>query len=162
MKTQNAPGWYVLLLLALFSLNSCKKHKPEVNPDGTPAFVDKNWLAVSSTVSPKIDLNGDGVPDEDLYTPLPDCEKDDKIIFQRDGKYMLDNGAKRCNANDPAQEQLGTWTYTAANKTILIKGTEGDEQHWVVQESTATRLKMQNTTAIEGTNYTITVVLKAD
>lgn len=127
-----------------------------------PAFVDKNWVGVSSIVSPKIDLNGDGVPDEDLYSPLPDCEKDDKISFQRDGKYMLDNAAKRCNANDHAQEQLGTWTFTATNKTILLKDSDGDEQHWVVQEITVTRLKMQNTTTMEGTNYMFTVVLKAE
>ncbi|GHB75436.1 lipocalin family protein [Persicitalea jodogahamensis] len=162
MKKQTAQGWHVLLVLALFYLNSCKTEKPGVNPDGKPVFVDKKWLAVSSTVSPKIDLNGDGIPDEDLYAPLPDCEKDDKISFRGDGKYVLDNGGKRCDAIDPAEEQLGTWTYTSDNKTLLIKDSEGEEQHWVVQESTATRLKMQNTTAIEGTNYTITVVLKAD
>lgn len=153
---------YTLLLGAVLATNACKTKKEEVKPqDEVPTFVDKKWATVSSTVSPKIDVNGDGVPDEDLFGPVPECEKDDMIILQREGKYMLDNGAKQCDPKDPAQEQLGTWSYTAANKTILIKDSDGSEQHWLVQESSATRLKMQNTTAIEGINYTLTVVLKA-
>ena len=153
---------YALLLAAVLATNACKTEKTEVRPDdGVPAFVDKKWATVSSTVTPKIDINGDGVPDEDLFGPVPECEKDDMIILQREGKYELDHGARQCDPKDPAQEQLGTWSYTAANKTILIKDSDGGEQHWLVQESTATRLKMQNTTAIEGTNYTLTVVLKA-
>lgn len=151
-----------LLLAAVLTINACKTDNTEVKPDeGVPTFADKKWATVSSTVSPKIDINGDGVPDEDLFGPVPDCEKDDMIIFERAGKYVLDNGARQCDPKDPAQEPLGTWTYTTTNKTILIKDSDGSEQHWLVQESTATRLKMQNTTAIEGTNYTLTVVLKA-
>ena len=161
MKTKNARVGY-MLLLAILSLGSCKKDKSEVDPDGTPVFVDKKWATVSSTVSPKIDIDGDGTPDEDLFAPVPECEKDDMILMQRDGKYFLDNGAKKCSATDPDSEQLGTWKYTAATKTILISDTEGNEQHWLVLESTNTRLKMQNTTAIQVPNYTLTVLMKAN
>ncbi|MPR36133.1 hypothetical protein [Salmonirosea aquatica] len=163
MKKLRSGSLGALLFVSLLTLNACKTDKSEVKPDdGVPVFVDKKWATVSSTVSPKIDLDGDGTPDEDLFAPVPDCEKDDMILMQRDGKYFLDNGEKKCNATDPASEQLGTWKYTAATKTILISDTEGNEQHWLVLESTATRLKMQNTTAIQDTNYTLTVVMKAN
>lgn len=84
-------------------------------------FADKFWKLESSVVSPAIDLNMDGKADSDIRIMLEDCEKDDAEMYKTGGTVMKDEGANKCDEEEEAIFESGTWKYNAGTKQLTIK-----------------------------------------
>ncbi len=146
-------------------LASCKKDdENNVKPDGgtKTSFSDKKWQPVSLIIDPALDIDGDGKPDKDLMQFMPACQKDDIVVFQKDGKVMNDNGSNRCEANEAKTEQTGTWTYDEAAKTIKIKTSDNpsEVESWQIVESTSTTLKVRYDFQEEGQTFKATLAMQ--
>ncbi len=88
----------VLFVISALCLNSCKKGIDGLS-DKSKIIVGKNWKMTAYTI--------DGV---DSYTTLyPPCERDNLHLFTADGKFKVDEGATKCDANDPQVAETGNW-----------------------------------------------------
>ncbi len=151
----------------LAALTACKNdnNDPTPNPGNGPTFVGKKWGIQAMTISPKVDLDGDGTLDENLLVLMPDCSKDDLVIFQSDKKVTNENGSARCDDDEPATEQTGTWEYQQAGNTLRVTDTEdGTAQDWKILESSGSTFKVQYTIdelTTAGQTYKATMTMKA-
>jgi hypothetical protein len=155
IKTTKTMNRFTTLMLALtatitLTTTACKKGDDSTQPtpvDNTPAFVGKNLMMTSFQINPAIDLNGDGTLDNDLMIFLEDCDKDNTIIFEKNGKLSGSNGALVCTNgdDDPSAVEPSHWTYNAQTKTLkIIKDSDAtDVSEWKVVEASASGLKVE-------------------
>lgn len=109
----------ILFLFAAASiLSSCSKDDDNNTGGGgttpvtnTSKLCNKDWKIVS--------IVSGGV---DLTSFLPACQLDNLTRFLTDGTLNNDEGATKCDPNDP-QTTPGTWAW-AANETKLIVDTD--------------------------------------
>lgn len=83
-------------------------------------FGNKRWVVVSSTISPALDVNGDGKPDSDLMILTQACEKDDSEQYSEDGTIITFRGKLKCEEDEEDEEETGTWSYDAKTKTLTV------------------------------------------
>lgn len=146
---------FTTLMLAVaaavtLTTSSCKKGDEAVQPtpvDNTPAFVGKNLVMTSFQLNPAIDMDGDGKVDSDLMVFLRDCDKDNTIVFEKNGKLSGGNGQLSCSDDDadPSAVKPSHWTYNAQTKTIqIVKDDDpSDASEWKVVDASASGLKVE-------------------
>ncbi|MFZ9942645.1 MAG: hypothetical protein ACO3O0_03465 [Bacteroidia bacterium] len=134
-----------LLLLASFTLinlSSCSKDDDDNNGGGggtpspttnTTKLCNKNWKIVGLTV--------DGT---DLLPLIPGCQLDNLFKFITDGSLVYDEGATKCDPNDP-QTTSGTWSW-ASNETKLV--IDGDTSDVVTNSGTVLKLSVDDGTSL--------------
>lgn len=138
--------------IALFSLlaittSACKDDdKKDVTPEPVKiTFTDKKWKTETWDLVKPLDLDEDGDKETDLMQLLIECDFDDFIVFQKDGKFITNTGNKRCNAKEDQESYTANWTYDEAARVIKMKsvpsGLEKDD--WEVLELTETTLKVR-------------------
>ncbi|MGV3598032.1 MAG: hypothetical protein ACO1PI_09195 [Bacteroidota bacterium] len=114
-----------LMLVAVAALaltaTSCKKDVEEsVKPTPTPTptatktqlLTAKSWKR-TSMVSRNIEL----------FTFMPDCEKDNVMSFKSNLTYISDEGASKCTPTAP-QTENGSWKFINAEAAMLIDNTD--------------------------------------
>lgn len=115
----------VTLLLTGFlivsTLVSCKKDNDE--PKSRPALLtERPWTLASVGV----DINNDNKAD--LPFPLDDCNNDDTFTFRNDGTGTVDQGANKCDPDDPQSEEFD-WSLnndetvmSVSSSTLFLNG----------------------------------------
>lgn len=93
----------------------------------------------------------------DYYAQMQDCEKDDLICFDTPNIYKEDEGAAKCNTNDP-QTETDTWSWNAT-ETIISVTMDSETTSYNVITNDGTTLKVSYTENIQGTNYVMTATL---
>lgn len=96
--------------LVVSTLVSCKKDNDE--PESRPALLTERPWTLSQM---GIDINNDNKIDQ-AY-PLDDCNFDDTFLFRADGTGTADQGADKCEEEDPQSEEFN-WVLTD-NETVL-------------------------------------------
>jgi hypothetical protein len=163
MKTNLSLYAFGMLVLGTLLFSACKKDHDPINPaDDKLIFVDKQWQLTAFILDPPVDLDGDNKPDSDLMPYLPDCSKDDILVFKADGK-MGGNPGERCEDESSTGGINGTWSYNKDTKTLTITGNESatDVDEWKVVEMSATTLKAKVEVTEEGTTLTAYLLFKA-
>ncbi|HMQ47648.1 MAG TPA: DUF5004 domain-containing protein [Saprospiraceae bacterium] len=144
-----------MTLICLLLVNSCKKEKDTL--DKTQLLTNGSWKLTTMTVEPAIDWFG--TPVTNVYLQLPTCVKDDLTIFKSNGIINYDEGASKCNPNDP-QTTTGTWTFNT-DQTILSITTNGSStESWDISELTDTRFEAEYPVIEEGVTYSFFVVFE--
>lgn len=156
----------VVVATLMLAASACKKETETVQPDSsTPAFVGKNLMMTSFRVSPSVDLDGDGKVDDDLLSFLKPCERDNTILFEKNGKMSGGNGTLSCNGAeiDPSAAKPGTWTYNEQTKTIRIvkDNNPADVAEWKVVEASADGLKVEVSVNETTRSYKTTMTWKS-
>ncbi|MVM41966.1 hypothetical protein GO730_37080 [Spirosoma sp. HMF3257] len=160
----------LLAAIATLSLvtSSCKKGDDGVQPannSSTPAFVGKNLIMTSFQVDPAIDLDGDGKLDTDLTVFLRACDKDNTIVFEKNGTLSGSNGQLSCSddESDPSAIKPSHWTYNEQTKIIHItKDSDAtDMSDWKVMEASANGLKVELSVNEPGQSYKTIMTWKA-
>ena len=88
-----------VLMTALTLLTTSCKKDDDVAPDKTKILTSGSWQLSAMTVDPAIDWFG--TPVTNVYSQLPACVKDDLAIFKTNGNVNYDEGASKCDPNDP-------------------------------------------------------------
>ena len=102
-------------------MSSCSKDEDspeEVAKTTTEYLTAGNWKTTAMTISPG--LNFGGVEITDFYAQFEACEKDDLTKFNTDGTITDDEGATKCDPNDPQTTNDGTWVLSADNSSVTI------------------------------------------
>lgn len=114
--------WSIIVIVILISFSSCKKDSDtpvEDTTTPTELLTAGNWLTTAITINPGVDI-GNGVILTDLFSQLDACEKDDLLIFNTNGTVTADEGAVKCDANDPQSVNDGTWTISSDYQTLTL------------------------------------------
>ena len=143
----------LLPLMVVLAMASCKKDDPSTtqlltDPDG--------WILVAMTVDPPIVDPITGTSITDFYAQMDACDKDDITIFQDNGTYITDEGATKCDPNDP-QTQTGTWVLSADEKTITVDG-----ESWTIESlsKSSMRVTFPFNEPYTGITYTMSATLE--
>lgn len=82
-------------------------------------FVGK-WVFSGMTSEEAVDLTEDGVdnPSTEIYSYLPDCQKDVEYFFNSDRSYTVRQEYNAANCTNKLSIE-GTWMYTNGNLTFV-------------------------------------------
>ncbi|HMQ63863.1 MAG TPA: DUF5004 domain-containing protein [Flavilitoribacter sp.] len=153
MKTISMKILAVLVTALTLLTTSCKKDD-DIAPDKTKILTSGSWQLTAMTVDPAIDWFG--TPVTNVYSQLPACVKDDLAIFKANGTVNYDEGASKCNPNDP-QTTTGTWTFNT-DQTVLSITQDGETESWNVSDLGGSSFKANYQVVQEGITYTFSVV----
>lgn len=139
--------YITLFSLLAIAASACKDDNPkDVTPEPVKiTFTDKKWKTETWDLVKPLDLDEDGDKETDLMQLLIECDFDDFIVFQKDGKFVTNTGNKRCNAAEEQESYSANWAYDETARIIKMKsvpsGLEKDD--WEVLELTETTLKVR-------------------
>ncbi len=133
MKSLKLSGIVLASMLVIFS--ACKKDKDDPQPSKTQMLTAKNWKLTSVT------MNG-----ADQYGSIPACTKDDLAKYNTDNTVTYDEGATKCDPDDP-QTETAVWAFDN-NETQLIE----DGQTYDIKELSSNTLKLSMTEDFMGQN----------
>lgn len=124
--------------LALTTLFSCKKDdETKTNKD---YLTSHTWTPSSYAMS---------VEGTNIDTPAEDCEKDDKLSFSADMKYIFNPGDVICE--DDEVIETGTYTLSSDQKTITFDG-----EVWTITSISDSQLVLSM--SMEGMTMKMTLV----
>ena len=121
-----------LIISALLLVFSCKDK--DNNPDpgnqsktNTERLTDSSWILTSAVFVPPLIISiGPAIDTFYNLFEIPlyeDCNRDNRIKFNKDFTMTLDNGAKRCGT-EPQTANDGIWKFLNNEKTIQITNSE--------------------------------------
>ncbi|MEZ4950947.1 MAG: hypothetical protein R2879_20585 [Saprospiraceae bacterium] len=138
----------LLVLATAFATTSCNKDE---DPKTNAELILGSWKVTAASVSPEIPIVG-----TDVYSYLyEECDKDDISIFEDNGVLKIDEGASKCNANDP-QTVTGTYLFNPTQTVITINDGSGPESFNVVELGESV-MRISYSENVAGTDYTYTV-----
>jgi hypothetical protein len=143
----------LLLIASLFLVTfSCKKD--DAPPSKKDLLSGKNWVLVSQTVSPGINFNGTLITD--LYAQMDDCSKDDISKFNSNGTYTFEEGATKCDVNDPQVFDSGTWVFNSDETILVLTSPSSGTVNAEIVELTSSKCVITQEETLDGIVYTIT------
>lgn len=122
-------------------------------------LVDKNWKLTAKTVSPARAPSIAAEPVTNWYGQLQNCETDNLKKYLQDNSVTYDEGATKCDSNDP-QTEKGSWLYNT-NRTIITETHDDGITDYKIVSVTDSQLKVTYTEDIFGTTYTYTETYNA-
>lgn len=131
---------------------SCKKKKDEPAAQVSKMLIGTKWKVSAQTVSPAVDLNGDGQADTDVFALQPACSKDDYLVFSEGGSFQFYEGAVKCTEEN---HTAGTWVLFNNDKSIRITDEDGTFEAQILSISAGT-LSYKFNEEINGQTVTIT------
>jgi hypothetical protein len=155
-----------LVAILAVTLSAFTKETTPIKPGKSAfAYAAKSLVMTSFQMEPAIDLDGDGKIDQDLMAFLRPCERDNAIIFEKNGKISSNNGQLSCTEGqaDASTINAGSWSYDDATKTIrIVKGTnKADVLEWKVVEATPEGMKVEVPKTEGGKSYRAIITWKA-
>lgn len=126
----------LLASILILAASSCKKDDEEKT--NTDKLTGKNFVMSGWTIDPPVTIQGTSFAD--LWSFLPECTKDDFMVFNADGTVTFDEGATKCDPGDPQTDQ-GTWTYVD-NETKISVTADGETDVMEIVELTDSTLKV--------------------
>lgn len=152
----------MLTIALLIVLSSCKKDDAAKTPKDflTAGY----WKVTGMEFNPGIDIGG-GVVITDVFDLIvPACVKDDLLKFNTNGTLTEDEGATKCDPDDPQTITDGTWTLSDDGKTLTITYPNGQPEVATVTTLNETTLKISTSLTIDlGTGeitYTATITME--
>lgn len=150
------------IIAAMVFASSCKDDAtPEPTPKAktkTELLTSSSWKITGGTIVPPIVIFG--VEISDMYAMMDECDKDDTKLYKVDKTGVTDEGATKCDPDDPQSETF-TWAFDATEKMLIEDGESAD-----IEELTETTLRIS--TSIDaavfggtpGTMHKITITFK--
>ncbi|MCD4697542.1 MAG: lipocalin family protein [Bacteroidales bacterium] len=111
----------IFSIMAMIFLTSCSKDDdtPEEQTKTTKDYLTAGyWKTTAMTIDPGINVGGTVITD--FYAQVPACSKDNISKFNTDGTITDDEGATKCDVNDPQTTNDGTWLLSADNSSVTI------------------------------------------
>jgi hypothetical protein len=137
----------LFLMGSLMLTTSCDKDDdPMTNED----LIIGTWRLSAFTVSPELPFIGSNV-----YSQIPDCTKDDLSIFEDNGVFKVDEGASKCNPNDP-QTITGSYTFNP-DMTVLTINDGSETESWDISEISDSQMVATYEESDTGVVYTYTL-----
>lgn len=148
------------LLIAGMLLTGCSDDD-DSNNTPPPAsreqlIVAKNWVLVALNVDPAIFNPQTQTQMSDLYPLVQPCERDNFTNFQNNGNYIVEEGATKCDPNDPNTVENGTYTWNTDRTVVVLNPAQGSSYEFRVVTLTSTEMVVEETLVEQNITYTIT------
>lgn len=145
---------YSLMAISLITV-SCKKDDKKNEPTKTELLTGNNWVTTRIEIEPAIDFDGDGTQENNLTPYFDPCDLDDFLNLKTDKTYIIEEGASKCDPNDPQVVETGTWTLSS-NNTRLVLSSGGSSSDYLLKTLTANKMVTAEELVLNGVTYTIT------
>jgi hypothetical protein len=151
----------MVLFLGVLSFSSCNDDDDDEDP--TPPtkselVTGKNWMTTGLSVEPAIDIDGNGTQENNLIPFITACNLDDFWDLNTDGTFTLEEGASKCDPNDPSVIASGDWLWNSDQTRIIFEASGDNEERKVISVS-ATEMIWEFTFVDQGVTYTYTETL---
>jgi hypothetical protein len=138
-------------MIIVFITASCNKDSSSSGGSVTPTPVvatkldmltKPTWKLTAYTVDPAAPFTSGGVAVANWYAQMSNCSKDDIYKFNASGSYAFEEGATKCNPNDPTVWESGTWKFNTTSTVVIMSETspKTDSYEYKLGELTATKL----------------------
>ncbi|HTN17587.1 MAG TPA: lipocalin family protein [Chitinophagaceae bacterium] len=127
---------FLTMLCLSVCFSACKK-----DPEETKAVVKPSGLLYGQWKMTAYTHNNE---DAFLNGQIPNCVKDDRVIFTRSNTVINDEGPTKCNPSDP-QTKTGPYTYNSAQNTLSVT-TDGTERlsELITLDSTTLKIRQKD------------------
>ena len=122
----------ISIAFLMIALSACKKE--DVKPVTKTDFLTSGTWIVTDVVS---DEDGDGTYETHDFPDFVPCYTDNIYTFHSDGKWEMNEGASKCDPNDP-QSNTALWQLINNEKDIIL----GVDTYSIVELSN-TRLEVK-------------------
>jgi len=144
----------LVIISAVVLFAGCKKDEDKTNKD---MLVGKTWINTALTIDPPLQI-GD-ITITDLFNQaFYACSKDDTQQFKSDGGYVFDEGASKCDPNDP-QTVTGTWVMNP-DMTVVTVTAFGETMSYTIVSISDNQLKYTYSITEDGITYVFTGTAK--
>ncbi len=129
-----------------FSFSACGDDSTEPSPSSnsnTDLLTSSAWIMTAGKIEPPIVIFGTEF--SDLYATMEDCDRDDQTIFNADFTGSEDEGATKCDPDDPQSEAFN-WAWGANESQLVYDSTTFD-----IKSLTTTELKLES--VIDGKEF---------
>ncbi|MEO0042754.1 MAG: hypothetical protein RL329_2202 [Bacteroidota bacterium] len=147
----------IFTVFVLFAV-SCKKEKEKTK---TELLTAKTWVLTSLTVNPGIYNAPDKPLITDLFTQQVACENDNITTYNVNGKYSIDEGALKCDAQDEQNYENGSWSFNTGETELTTASASGINSTYTLLDLNATTLKANVSETLQGVKYTLTYTFSA-
>jgi len=151
----------MVLFLGVLSFSSCNDDDDdddEPAPTKSELVASKNWMTTGLTVSPGLAIGQNGNLENNLIPFSAACNLDDFWDFNADRSFTFEEGASKCDPNDPSVIASGEWLWNSDETRLILEvGTESEERK-VLSVST-TEMVWEFTVVDQGVTYTYTETL---
>lgn len=142
MNEHSILSWILVFSIAILSISSCDRKEEVVEQiDNNALLMNKKWMLTAQTRQPAVDLDGDGIPDQDVYAHRAPCMKDDFILYKNNNVFEGNAGSVKC-LEEP-QESFSTWKLT--NNKIIVTSAFNKETTWEIVGLTSSVLHVKHT-----------------
>jgi hypothetical protein len=138
-----------LLLLLLLSLGWLALHGNKSQNERTALLTHSPWHYEKAG----FDSDQDGYIDV-LDPRIDDCEKDDLIIFNRDGSGSFNTGSRKCDPSDPPILPF-LWSFENNARSMYF-----DDQNFTIETLSASRLEMYSYRQAAGITSKYLIILR--
>jgi hypothetical protein len=145
----------VSVLMVISTLTSCKKDNTIVIPPTKAELLTaQTWKLTGWAVDPALPFTTGGPAISNWYAQLNNCSKDDIFKFSA-STYAFEEGASKCNANDPTVWESGSWSFNTSQTVLLMNKTspKTSNYEYKLMELTATKLVL--VLEIQGSNNVV-------
>ncbi len=148
---------YMLLLMVVTQFTYCKKSSSSEDTSRTTLITSASWKFDNAW----LDVDKDGKADSPIPSSyLKSCQTDNVVTLKSDGTGTLDEGASKCNTEDP-QTSSFTWLFKDNENTInlstaIITGVEGDIK---ITALTGSKLQLQKEVVYVGFPQSVNIIL---
>jgi len=127
----------MMVLVPMFT-SSCSKDDEGNNPSKKELLMSRQWMFFSEKI------NG-------VELVIPDCEKDDFMVFGLNGILNSNPGAMKCNSLDKIE--TGSWNLSSDEKRIIVTNISNEIFEHIIIELTKIKLVVYigNTSGFEVT-----------
>lgn len=135
----------VLAVGFLFSFQSCKKDDDGDAGGGGTAVTKAGLLTSGGWILKSMEADFPApIGTMDMYALMDECDKDDIMTFKSDKTTLGDEGATKCDPNDPQTTGTGTWELTS-NDTQLEVTEDGETTVMTITSLTSDELLVEVT-----------------
>ncbi|HKK40267.1 MAG TPA: lipocalin family protein [Cryomorphaceae bacterium] len=149
----------MVLFLGVLSFSSCNDDDDDEDPTPptrTEMLTAKNWMVEGWNIEPAIDIDNNGTQENNLIPFIEACNLDDFFDFNTDGSYTIEEGASKCDPNDPTIVESGDWLWNSDNTRLIFEASGGTTTEAEVISISKTEMVVEFTSVQQGVTYTQT------
>ena len=145
------------ICISLF-LMSCKKDSSTTNNSTKTDLITKSSWKYQDAGA---DLDKNGTIDLSITSQLQACETDNTLTLRADGTGTLDEGATKCDPNDPPTSDV-SWSFSNNETSLNFNGAGilGVSGQFKLLSLTDTQLSFSKDTTLNGTAISLLIQLK--
>lgn len=145
-----------IILICTSLLFSCKKDEETTTPAPTnkDKLVGKNWTLSAYSIEPAIDIDGNGTQENNLMPFLQACNLDDFYDLNSDNTYTAEEGASKCDPNDPQVFETGTWAFSSDGTLVIFSPNGGASYEQSIESLSTSVWEATRTVVQNGVTYT--------